>query len=315
VKPVLTLIVALSLAAGLAAADGEPSPSPEVLRLGVSHTSFGTVSRNDASAALKAWAATVTRERKLQLAVEVDIVENLEDLRKDVAQGILHAVSMTSEEFFESGEQPEYVFLAAKGSACAEQFVILVHRDGGVDDMPALRGRRLVRHVTSGTSPALPWLETLLADQNLGRADEFLGELSTLDSPSKSVLRVFFRQSDACLVTANAFELACELNPQLRRQLKVLTTSPPLVPGVFFFVKNYTSPHRLEFESAILDLHNTVAGQQVLTVFGSSRMEKHPLSYLDATRRLFERYARLRGPTTGISSEPEDRGASAVSSP
>jgi ABC-type phosphate/phosphonate transport system substrate-binding protein len=296
VRRAMTVLSTLCLLARAAAADGEPPPAIEVFRIGVSNACFGALNRNDASAALKAWAVTVARERKLQVDVRVELFETLGDLRRGMTQGSIHAVSLTSEEFFQVGEHPEYVCIAAKGNVSTEQYLLLVHRDGGVEDLPALRDRRLVRHVSATTSPALPWLETLFADQNLGRADEFLGEVSTLESPSKSILRVFFRQSDACLVTASAFDLACELNPQLRRQLKVLASSPPLIPTVFFFRNDYLSPQRREFESAILDLHTTVAGQQVLTVFQSTRMEKHPVAYLDATRQLFESHARLRGP-------------------
>jgi hypothetical protein len=83
---------------------------------------------------------------------------------------------------------------------------------------------------------------------------------------------VFFRQSDACLVTTNALELACELNPQLHKDLKILTISPPLISTLFFIRPGCASSVHKTMESALLELHSTVAGQQVLTLFQGSHM-------------------------------------------
>jgi ABC-type phosphate/phosphonate transport system substrate-binding protein len=129
------------------------------------------------------------------------------------------------------------------------------------------------------------------------------------------VLRVFFRQSDACLVTADAFELACELNPQLRRDLKVLVASPPLIPTLLFFRRGCTGPARAEVEAAILDLHSTPAGQQVLTVFQGSRIERHPLSCLDATQALFSEYHRLPAPLAQSGVSASTAGARTAKAP
>src|SRR5208337_858969 len=81
-------------------------------------------------------------------------------------------------------------------------------------------------------------------------------------------------------------DIAGELNPQLHKDLEVLMTSPPLIPAVFFFRPGYKAVAQREFEAAILQLHTTTAGQQVLIVFQGSRMEKYPLSAFDDTRHL-----------------------------
>lgn len=290
---------------GLTSLAGEPPSAPEPFRVGVSQASFGTVNRNDASAAIKAWGTSIAKERNLNLNVQVEVFETVADWRKALIRGGLNAVSMTTDEFLQSGEHPEFIYLVTKDTGYTEHYVLLARRDGAIENLQALRGRRLARHVSSTTRPALAWIETALAEQNLGRANDFLGEIVELDSPSKAVLRVFFRQSDACIVTTNAFALACEMNPQVQKQLKVLLSSPAVIPRLIFFRGIKTAPMREEFESAILNLHETVAGQQVLTVFQGSRMEKHPLSILDGTRRLFEQYHRLTGQPNLSSLESE----------
>ena len=278
---------------GAALLEAQSPASPDVFRVGVSYASFGTLSRNDAGAALKVWAAAVVKERALPLEVRIEMFERESELREALARQRVDAATMTAEEFVQSGQKPEFLFLTARDKSFTEQFVILVRRGSGIEDLPALKGRKLILHSSPKTGLAQPWLETLLASRSLAPAKELLGELTTIENPSKAVLRVFFRQSDACVVTANAFELACELNPQLRKELKVLASSPPLIPSFLFFRPGYTSPSHAELEAAILDLHATTSGQQVLTVFQGSRMEKRPVSCLDTTRQLLGEYQRL----------------------
>jgi hypothetical protein len=299
VTRLLPLLSVLSLIATTLAADTGAAPERERLHIGVSDASFGAVNRNDASAALKAWAATVARERNLQVEIQVDIFDVGEASGRALGPRHLHAVSLTCEEFFRLGMTPGHVYVPNKDGRIAQHYVLIVRRDGGVESLDALRGRKLMRHASHGTSPALPWLDLLLAEAGLGRPDEHFAEVAALESPSKTVLRVFFGQSDAGLVGATTFETACELNPQLRRKLQVIAVSPPLVPGVFFFLDDYTSPQRREFEEAIVNLHTSIAGQQVLTVFASTTMERVPLSTLDVTRELFARCAQLRAPVKG----------------
>lgn len=294
----LTLLLAPSVAF-----TSDLAPAMEDLRIGVSQASFGKVNPNDATAALKAWAAAFIREGNLKMTVQVEILKSVAEMRRAFEKDFVQALSVTSEEFVELGDRPEYVFLNAKQDSCSWHYVVVTHREGNVNSLQGLKGQRLARHVSPITSPSLPWLETTLHDLHLGRASDVLSEIVEMDNPSKSVLRVFFRQSDACLITTQAFDLVCELNPQLHRQLRILASSPPYVSGLFYFRDSYASPHRARIEASILSLHTTPVGQQVLTVFQGTRMEKHPLSYFDDTRHLYERYAKLtRGESAGLKS-------------
>lgn len=296
---------------GATAIAGELSSDSDAFRIGVSRASFGTVHRNDANAALRAWADTVIREAQLALRAHVEIIESPADWQRAISGTSLHAFSSTTEEFLQSGEKPEFVFLNAKGADSTRQYVIITHRDGGAENVAALRGRGLVRHVSPTMSPAMAWLEVFLADHKLGRAAEFFDELKELESAPKCVLRVFFQQSEACLVATEGYEVACEMNPLLGRQLRVIASSPPLIPTLMYFRNSYTAAERSRIEATIVNLHSTKGGQQLLTVSQSTRMERHPVAVLDTTRELLERYARLTGPAPSGPPEPP-RGESRI---
>ncbi|WP_158269658.1 PhnD/SsuA/transferrin family substrate-binding protein [Desulfonatronum sp. SC1] len=277
-------------AAGWSHAEPELVRSDQVVRLGISSRTFPATNRNDALAAMRVWVDTVIKERELRESVEVALYDSVEELRSAYEQGRVDAVSLTTEEIMLLGVRPDYVYIPNQDHGFHVRYVLLVRRDGAVADVADLTGHELVvadhqRMVFAGF-----WLESLLADVDGNRTGRRLVDQARVAKPSKAILRVFFQQAQAALVTLEAFELACELNPQLRDELKVLRESPPLVTALFLFRPDWHGVTRERLEEAVLNLHATPGGQQVLTVFQSSRMEKQPGSVLDSTRSFLERY-------------------------
>lgn len=269
-------------------ADAERSDLP-LFRIGVSLAGFGTMNANDAKAALKVWGASVVKERGLPIQVAIEILEGEEAVRRGLAREDFNGYLLTTAEYLWTKDRPSHVFLSKKNADCSESYVVLVHAGGGVTDLAELRGLRMTFHAGSATTVARPWLEVLLRERGLGGAKAFFGDWLELENPSKTVLRLFFRQTESCLVTRASYDLACELNPQLRRQLKELAVSPPLIPFFVYWRQNFDAVAIEEIEAALLELHTSVTGRQVLTVLQSSRFEKHPVSALEPTLELLRR--------------------------
>lgn len=280
--------------AALAADEAGTVPSdPPPFRVGISSASVPGINRNDATAALKVWATTVMRERRLRCPVTVEMFERWTEVRSALEAGQLDAGSLTVMEFLESGLKPESILVIGRNGRATEEYVLLVRRNSGIRAISELRGKRLVWHSSGWTAPAKPWLEVELSKATPERPTRFLGSLEPMESPSKAVLRVFFGQADAGLVTTNAYALAAELNPQVRRDLEVLAVSPPVVPSFFFMRPGGHHPMTEEIEKAILELHTSVIGQQVLTVFMGSRMVRETLDCLDPARALMAAHAKV----------------------
>lgn len=294
-------VVGFAAISAVNAAEEVPSAPAgrSLIRIGIAPGTWWGVNPNDAQAAISAWAKTILRQRRIEVDVETRMFDTEETMRDALKAGEIDAVSMLAGQLLELAPelQPEEVFLGTKNHSFTEQYKLLVHRAGGITNVGGVAGRKLVIHASARTSLAPQWIDTLLARNSLRPADEIVGNLTKITSPSKAVLQVFFRQAEACLVTSNVLELACELNPQLRRDLKVLAVSPEVVPSVFFFRAGYNSTARDLLEPAILALHETAAGLQVLTVFQSDGMVKRPLACLEGTRQLLAEYRRRRLPT------------------
>lgn len=272
----------------------------KVFRIGVSAAGFEEINRNDAAAALKAWAATVGKKKQIEGLLDVSLLPgSKKDLHKALSDDSLDGLSVTVAEYMDLGLEAKEVFIPIREQGPEVRYAVIVRNDGEISEPCDLMGSNLVLGQGGLMNLALPWLRTLTeipADGGGGSA--FIEPVSS-EKPSKALLQVFFSQADAALVAAEAFDLACELNPQLRKNLKVLAESPSFIISFFIFPPNAKQDRSTaQLEDAILDLHTTPDGMQVLTVFKSNRIEKYPISVLDSTIEFLERYRLLGSVTT-----------------
>jgi len=282
--------------------EGRENP---VLRVGLSSRSFEKINRNDASAALRAWVNMVIKEQDLKIKAEVTLYDSFDDLDNALRQSRVDAFFITVEESMLQGMPEQAIFLPArKKQGLYIRYAVIVHRNSDIPDMKSLMGCTMVIHDSSQMILSRQWLKSVLTGHTRRPIDQWLGSLTTTDNPSKAILQVYFRQTQAALVTMETFKLACELNPQLRKELKMLSVSPPFIPSFFMFRPTYRSQARQHLEAALTALETTAGGRQLLTVFHLSGMEKQPPSILETTRQFLTEYQRLENDHTYQGEQP-----------
>lgn len=278
------------------AGNGAGQRDGDLVRIAVSPSSWLGVRQNDAVAALKAWAKAVLGECGIAAEVDARFFENSQDMIASLSNCQVDAMSMVTDELLalDPKIRPDRVFISVKNKSFTERYVILVRRNSGIEDVPDLAGRSVLLHRSSRMCLAPQWLETLLETRSAALADQVSRNTSNIENASRAVLQVFFRKADASVVTSNVFEMVSELNPQVHKELRVLASSPEVVPNIFFFRSGYTSPVRDKLEAALEAIHNSPAGRQILTVFQCDSMVKRPISILEGTNRMLAEYERLR---------------------
>jgi phosphonate transport system substrate-binding protein len=256
---------------------------------------FTDVNVNDAKAAVKVWAQTIARERDVPTDPEPSILTGLSELTAALRGNQVDAIALTADEYEPLSQAVPLapIFGTRFGGRTDEEYVLLVHGESGITNLANLRGRSLATYQNPRASLAPFWLDTLLAQRGLPPRGEFLGKQSGNSKLPRVVLPVFFRQSEACLVTRSGFDTMNEMNPQVGKTLKVLATSPKVVPAVFCLRANYAPPFKEKLLAGLRDLHATPAGQQVLTIFHSERLVEQPASCMNSALELLAAHRRL----------------------
>ena len=239
---------------------------------------FTGVNENDAKASIKALAATVVREHQLPADPDPLLFNTTGAIAAAVRTGDVDAVAMTTEEYCEVAREvrfDRYMMSVRKGDP-TEEYLVLVRREGGPSDLAGLRGKRLSVFANPRMAIGSIWLAVALAKAGLPPLAEHCGSVTEFTKLSKAVLNVFFRQTDACLVTRSGFATMTELNPQLGLQLRVLAASPAFVPVLFAFRADFAPGLKEESMRAMGSVHTSLAGQQVLTIFQSGQVAERP---------------------------------------
>jgi phosphonate transport system substrate-binding protein len=257
---------------------------------------FTDVNENDAKASIRAWAQTVARERGINMDPVAQLYNGTAEVIAAMKKGEVDAVSVLFDEYLAVSQQVEISnrFMTQTSGNLFEEYVLLIHVDGPIRDLAALRGQSLVLHSGARTCLAADWLDTLLLSNGWSRMDGFFKEVRKLPKLSPTVLQVFFHQADACVVAKSGFNTLCELNPQLRSKLKILFFSPPLAPALLCFRKDFDSPEKDKIMAAFERLHETLAGQQVLTIFQSEKLVPISQDQLADTETFLREARRLR---------------------
>ena len=273
----------------------EPNAVP--FRLAFSRSMFTDVNDNDAKAAIKVWGQTVAKERGIPTDPEPTILEGVPALSRALQNQQVDGVGMTLVEYEVLSREVRFtpIFVSYSAGRVTERYVLLTHQENRITSLADLCGRSLVVYENPRVCLAQPWLDTLLVQQGFKPAAEFVGKITRNNKLSKTVLPVFFHQSDACLVTRSGFETMAELNPQVSKQLKIIATSPEVVPSVFCFRADYGPAFKEALFASVRELHKTPAGQQVLTIFHSDRIEDQPASCLDSAMELLATHRKVCG--------------------
>jgi len=299
--PAASLLCAVAVAArcGVASAD-------ESFRVGFTSNMFTEINENDAKAAVRGWGQTVAKQRNIPTDPETAIFNSVPTLLEALRVGKVDAVGITILDYAALHHSIHFdpVFATCVAQRNTDQYLLLTHRESGINSLEDLRGRSVGFQHYARACLAQPWLDTLLVEKGCRPIGEFAGKLTFNAKLSKTVLPVFFRQLDACVATRSGFGTMVELNPQLGKQLKVIATSPELAATVFCFRADYNPSFRESLLAGMRELHQSPVGQQVLMIFQTERIEQHPASFLDSTLELVAKYEKLTGSIPGTTNVP-----------
>lgn len=292
--------MALVFLPGVAAA-GEsagPAATETPIRLAFTRTIFPEFNESDARASVKAWVELILKDRGLPADSNTPILDNAADLLTLLKAGKVDMAGITTQEYAVLRDAVKFdCFTAAVcGGEIAEEYQLLVSAASGVTNLAGLQGGKLNVLHSSRMALATLWLDTLLLEARLQPAAGFFSQITPNNKPARVILPLFFHQVDACLVLRRNFEMMRELNPQVGKELRVLAQSEKLVPALTAMRADFTPTYRARFYQEITRLHTTVAGQQLLNVFQSDRIELCPPEKLESALALIARNQKLTAP-------------------
>jgi ABC-type nitrate/sulfonate/bicarbonate transport system substrate-binding protein len=235
------------------------------------------VSPTDAAVAIQVWAREVAASAGLSVASQKVSIMSPEAISASLRARTVDLASMSLDEFrrVEQFVDPRRI-LSDGGS----ELLLLVNEAGGIKDVSALKGRRLIIHDNPHTLLADAWLTVLFAAHRLGPPAIALSRLERSTRPAQAVLPVFFGQADACVASRRTIETLFELNPQMAKKLKVLQASPKLIAAVVAVRRDLPAEVKDEVFRKLSLFSRNPSAQQAMTLFQSTTLSVFSIDVL-----------------------------------
>lgn len=278
----------------LVGAAGAAPPTAETLRIAIHVAALRDASRADIEVSLKLWADEMAKV--LEIPAEVRLYTSLADIQGDMVAGranfvIADGISLLR--YFEPNELSDG--FGGRGRT-EDNLVLLAHKSAGIQHAKDLAGKRVV--LLSDNELSDLWLATMCLRSMRQPCKQAGVTVSKETRSTQQVLKVFFNKADAALVRGYAYELAAELNPQIREQLQVVERIP-IYPGPLgLFSSQISLPFRDYVIGKVPALQNYPRGRQIMEVLQSERVERLSVAALQPIRQLMREHEGLSARNT-----------------
>jgi len=266
----------------------EPT-SGQSLRVAVHAGSLRDVSREDLDISLKMWATEVSNS--VGVSSDIRFYQTMTEIHSGVEDGsinfvIADAISML--EYFTPDELADGFGSVGKDE---DSMVLVARKQASVTDFKSAAGKRFVLLADNEISDV--WLETACLRVFHQRCAQASIEVSKAKRSQQQVLKLFFNKADVALVRSRAYELAMELNPQIREQIRVVERIR-IYPGALGLFSRRVSPEFREYVISKVPLIQTQSrGKQLMMVLQTEQLGRVSSKHLEPIKALLREHELL----------------------
>lgn len=261
---------------------------PSQPRVGFSARVFPGVDQRDVKIAMELWTRELAHSMGIKAAVQTNIYKNSSDLLEAVKRGELILVTLPALEYLRIRDRAPMtpLIVSVSNAGNGRHFVLVARRDSGIRSLAHLRGKTISLLSSSKYEVSHLWLNVMLMREGFRGREAFFRQTKESTSASQALMAVFFKQADAAIISRAALETTTALNPQMGRQLGVVSESKSLLGDVSCVPNMVEEPLKRTIENAALHLHETTVGKQMFTLFQIDRTIPYIPAYLDGVTEL-----------------------------
>lgn len=257
-------------------------PVADTLRVAVHLGALRDASKADVEASMTVWADEVMKV--IELPAEIRFYDQVPDIRRDIETGRVNFVVADGVNLIRHFAADEFTDGFGAGKASEAQFLLVARQGAGIKSARDLAGKRVMLLADHELSDLL--MDTLCR-RSLGRDCASAGVAIVKENRSQQLLlKLFFGKADAVLVRGYAYEVAAELNPQIRHRTQVIEKYPLYGAAIGLFSRRVDPAFRDYVIGKVPLVQKHPRGQQILQVMQTERVVRYPKSILDPIRDL-----------------------------
>ncbi|MCU7813470.1 MAG: phosphate/phosphite/phosphonate ABC transporter substrate-binding protein [Candidatus Thiodiazotropha sp. (ex Notomyrtea botanica)] len=234
----------------------------------------------------------------MDMKSEIKVFDRRDLLIKNLSENRIDAVFVNIIDFIELEHliNPDFLYTLIYGQTAEQKVYLLTRKSDDITDVSHLKGNSI--SIPKGHYLGMRFLEVLLMKEGLPTIDNHFSQtLETIDT-NTAIINLFFGKSDCALVSDIAFELASELNPQIKNTLTVTATSEPMVPQIIAINKNVPAKLTKKVDNYLVKSHKNIRIKHLLSLFRAKRFVKLNKESIYQTRTLLDEYNKLSNLTS-----------------
>lgn len=244
---------------------------------------FVNVNQNDAAALTKVLTENLLEESPLTFRTgSPNIYSSVQELEVSVRNESNDLYILLPEEFLRLNKLGllEPIAVSLRSNSVYDVFKIIVSKKSNVRDFKDLKGKSILIGYSSGDDNSPLWLDHLLSSKGLGKKEKYFKKVEISEKSLPVILKVYFGQVDACIISEDNLNIATEMNPHLGESLITIETSKPILRAILAQRKSKPEENKKLLLDNLLNLDKSTEGKQVLTLFRIERLIPYKEEYL-----------------------------------
>ena len=261
------------------------------LRTGFLLDTFPDIERVQLETALKFW--TEELGRQVDIVATTKIYQDLTQMQSEFEQDEINFIVLSPlaiVNHFDPEQLSDGYKVYAAGST-TEDLLVISAKDSGINSIRDFKNKHL--SLLSKDKVCEMYADTLILENFNQKAHNVLKRIDYSYKSTQLIYKLFFKKTDIIFVYQNAYDLAIELNPQIKSKTQVIDTLAGTQRGLGFFHKRVDEKFRNRVITEMEQLHNQPKGQQLLNIFFADKVVRSKISDLKVTQQLKQRYTQL----------------------
>ncbi|BCG65911.1 MAG: hypothetical protein methR_P3782 [Methyloprofundus sp.] len=261
------------------------------LRTGFYLESFPDISLADMEIALRFWVEEVGNG--VGIPASIFIYKDLDKMRTDFYQGKINFI--VSSPLFIVNEfdlqQLAEGYKIVLSDIATDKILVITHKSSDIQNLKDLGNTQLTLLLND---PIAKMYAEVLSLENYGKnATNVFSRINYTLKSNQLIYKLFFKNTDVIFVYQQAYQLAIELNPQIKDKTLVIAALPDIPRGLGYFHKKVNPEFREAVLTEVEKLDTHPRGQQLLALFQAETVRRSNLGDLKTTQQLKQRYQKL----------------------
>jgi len=268
------------------------------LKLGFTSGTLYDVDVNDARAAQEIWMSLIlenVNQNRQKVEVKTMVYPDVSAAGDAIAKNEIDAVIVLPLEYLALREKVSVqpIMTSRSGDEDGDHYVLVTHKQNDLQSLAQFESQSLIISIKGSNKIPELWLETLLLQKRLPPSERFFSAIKRVEKTTQAVLPVFFKQSDVCLVPKADLDIAMELNPQLKAELRIIQRSTGFNRIIICMQDSLYQQYGNLLGDTIEVANQTKQGRYLFTLFRVSSIARFEEGHLDNIKNLVHTYQTL----------------------